>query len=167
VESLNQRSQEFARLKERNQELMAKMKRLSEELDAQLSKRPREELKTTAPEVLEAQLQNEVECLEKMNRVYAKEVSNLKSKAAVKTDYQRIAELQAKVHEIATQNEALVRRKKTLERLIKDTGKRLDKERSQKDQAGPQSEVPSNPKAAGGPPAETPSKLQRSGPRPS
>ncbi len=114
-------SQEIAKLKEKNVELLDRLKSINEDLNQKLAhQRTRSGPKPVEdPVERHEKIVAELRCQRRMFRVYRRELDILHAKTSVPTGLDRIAELDRKVTDIQSLNSDLLRRKRTLEQTIR------------------------------------------------
>ncbi len=73
-----------------------------------------------------AELTSELECMEKMKRVYQREIVQLNERLYQQTRGDQLSDLESKLNEARIAHERLEKEKKRLQKLVKDCGKALE-----------------------------------------
>jgi chromosome segregation ATPase len=135
-------SLEVGRLKEKNSALLQQLKRLNAELDSKITNMVPTRSEPVKPEVEESKLKSELECIQKMSAMYAKEIEGLNAKLQVQAGPQKVVDLERELQDTRQQQEAVQREIKATQKRSKDFEKLLAKTTSIKESEVSQLEVP-------------------------
>jgi hypothetical protein len=127
-------SAEIIKFKKKNDELLIKLKRLSEEVDHRISRMPKNFKPETPLEELEKNLLNEFEYLDKMKAVYIKEKEFLESRISAYTGMEKVVQMEKNLKNAKLKQEELIKNKKELLKRVKKNEKTLTSNQHKKDE---------------------------------
>ena len=79
------------------------------------------------PMATAAKMENELECLSKMSRMYGKEVEQLKTRLKQRTGYEKVSEIEDKMIAVSVEHDKLEKKRKELKKQMKERGKVLER----------------------------------------
>ena len=132
--------QEIQRLKAKNVDLLGQLKRLSEEFDKKIARVERSNKKGPQHVVSEGRLMNELDCLDKTQKILEKEIEMLKSKVSMDTSYERVVYLESTFASNKQRNEATVKEIRDKSKQVKKVDKEITLIKT-KESPSPQIEV--------------------------
>lgn len=133
--------QEIATLTKLNFDLIQKLKRMSEEIEAKIMRHKTKKQDEEEPELKLGRLQEEKKCLDKMVQVYEKEVEHLKYKLSHETGYNKVLELDTKLSLCQEEEEKMLKQLRDLKKMIKDNEKKIQSENFKKENGVTEQEV--------------------------
>ena len=128
-------------MKEKNNELIVQLKRLSQEVDEKVSRMKLGVQEPPKSEEVEGKLMNEIECLKKMEANYEKEIELLRTKLKVKTGTETVVDMEKKATMEIENKGTLQKQINEYKKQIKDTAKELEKASARKENGTSQIEV--------------------------
>jgi len=133
-------SREIKRLHKKNSDLIENVKRLSKEIDMQLSRHTTKKQESIKTEFTDSKIESELESLKSMINVLEKEIKLLKQKLQIRVDSMKVVEYEQKLTKSISNQAELLTQKRKRQLSIDQNAKILEKSHRERENGIPQFE---------------------------